>query len=616
MRTLQEVPDGSEPYGSTRLPVPLPCSGSVLFLLPRRLRLPTRRPQAALERTSGHSERPLSSTIGGFVRRYQAVIGPGMLLALLAAGCGDAAPTAPTAPAPARPVPAAATDAGPATGLAGSLAMNGSNVAVGGAPDLDAADGVTLKATAPDPVSPVDDEEIADLRATLVAANAEPSLKEDMVAGVVIPFTYRFELYADGAAAALNEGTVEQGAGVTTYSVPVKLENDVRYRWRVRAEYGESTGPWSNEATFRTPPASIAPPIPTSPADGATDVWPVVLQVTNGETSGRVGRVVMTFEVSTDTAFGSPMVLRQAAGSGRTSVELSADRLQPETTYHWRVVARDDLGTVSEHSAVFSFTTSRVTIGPPTATAPRNGATGVRKPIVLRVRNGATRGPVGAVTMTFQIAADAAFGTLVDSIEQPAGQQSTSVRPEVELEKETTYHWRVMARDDRGHASEWSAGFRFTTARASGDEIDVSEVTWLHTNVGGWTATSTITNVRIRDVPAGGICIEHTKAGSWPGIRTRGGANLAGNPWVFGKVKGRWYAATYEWLRPGQTCKLTVAGHKRPSRELGPHIKRPPLARWVPRSGDLVGFMVSTPARLGPEGRLRERSNIVVVRWP
>ena len=147
--------------------------------------------------------------------------------------------------------------------------------------------------------------------------------------------------------------------------------------------------------------------------------------------------------------------------------------------------------------------------------------------------------------------------------------------------------------------------------------FDLSAVTWLHHNVSDWPETSRITDVRIRDVPAGGICIEHTKSRDWPGVGgVIGTVIVAGNPWVFAQVDGRWYAATYEWLRPGQTCKLNVQGHGPPSRELGPHIKVPPLTRWVPESGEMVGFMVSTPARTGPRGPRRERSNIEFVIWP
>ena len=143
--------------------------------------------------------------------------------------------------------------------------------------------------------------------------------------------------------------------------------------------------------------------------------------------------------------------------------------------------------------------------------------------------------------------------------------------------------------------------------------FDLSTVEWLHHDVSDWPETSTITGVEIDDDASGRICIEHTKRDDWPGVRGVVSVVVAGNPWVFAQVDGQWYAATYEWLRPGQRCKLEG---KTPSRELGPHIKRAPLDRWVPQSGERVGFMVSTPARTGPRGPLRERSNIEFVVWP
>jgi hypothetical protein len=135
----------------------------------------------------------------------------------------------------------------------------------------------------------------------------------------------------------------------------------------------------------------------------------------------------------------------------------------------------------------------------------------------------------------------------------------------------------------------------------SGEPIDLSRVVWLHTNVSNWRVTSTITNVSIGNPP---ICIEHTKAGRWPTVN-----GLEGNPWIFANINGTWYAATYEWLKPGQTCKGISAGN------IGEHIKRAPLENWRPRSGEVYGFMVSALARSGQQA-VAERSNIVMVRWP
>jgi hypothetical protein len=131
--------------------------------------------------------------------------------------------------------------------------------------------------------------------------------------------------------------------------------------------------------------------------------------------------------------------------------------------------------------------------------------------------------------------------------------------------------------------------------------IDLNAVKWLHTDVSDWAETSRITNVSIGNPP---ICIEHTKAGRWP---ARNG--LEGNPWIFVQLNGRWHAATYEWLASGQTCKGIHAGN------IGSHIGVPPLASWRPRSGELVGLMVSARARAGGD-TVSERSNVVMVRWP
>jgi hypothetical protein len=62
-------------------------------------------------------------------------------------------------------------------------------------------------------------------------------------------------------------------------------------------------------------------------------------------------------------------------------------------------------------------------------------------------------------------------------------------------------------------------------------------------------------------------------------------------------------------LRPGQVCKGITAAN------IGGHIKQSPLANWRPRSGEQVGFMVSTLAR-DANRTSNERTNVVLVRWP
>jgi hypothetical protein len=154
-----------------------------------------------------------------------------------------------------------------------------------------------------------------------------------------------------------------------------------------------------------------------------------------------------------------------------------------------------------------------------------------------------------------------------------------------------------------------SGGGSPPTRSNSGDEIDLSTVTFLHSNVTNWKVTSTITRVSIGLQQ---ICMFHTAAGSWPAPN-----GTYGNPWVLANIGGRWYAGTFEWMRPGQVCKDLDpgAGGATIANRIGPHVKVQPLQGWVPKKGELVGFMYSGWARDGRRS-VEERSNVVLVTWP
>ena len=128
---------------------------------------------------------------------------------------------------------------------------------------------------------------------------------------------------------------------------------------------------------------------------------------------------------------------------------------------------------------------------------------------------------------------------------------------------------------------------------------DFAGVTWLHADVSRWAETARL-EVWVAD---GYLHLEYDKARVWP---SRDGLNA--NPWIFVFQDGRWYAATFEWLRGGQTSKPVhvVAGD---------HIKKPPLQSFHPRSGEVYGFMVSGLAR-DETRNVQERSEVVMLRWP
>ena len=276
------------------------------------------------------------------------------------------------------------------------------------------------------------------------------------------------------------------------------------------------------------------------------------------------------------------------------------------------------------------------TIDAPVPLNPANGTTvsGLRP--ILEIANGPVTGNTGTVMIEFQIATDPGFGNIVETLTRQQGthatlvstiatiigsrlpEQRTSVQPSADLEYETTYYWRARGTDETalpavvpggpaGVVSGYSVVWSFTTPlQGTTGGLNLSQVTWLHTNVSGWPVTSTITSTSIGNPP---ICINHTKSGAWPSVQA-GGTIVEGNPWVFANVGGQWYAATYKWIRPGQTCKQISASN------IGGHIKQNPLTGWSPKSGEQIGLMVSTPARFGPQGPVNERSNVVLTTWP
>lgn len=161
--------------------------------------------------------------------------------------------------------------------------------------------------------------------------------------------------------------------------------------------------------------------------------------------------------------------------------------------------------------------------------------------------------------------------------------------------------------------------------------IDLARVNWLYVDVSGWAETALIQNVTITKKPDDNksgyrddnytVCFPHTKALKWPAW-SDGEAAGEGNVWVFGFVNGRWHAGCAEWLKPGQTCKRFSNRTEKDSWGLGPHVKKDPLKTWGPKSGEWIGFMVSTRARdsmrsVDADGReVLERSNVYMTRWP
>ena len=108
-----------------------------------------------------------------------------------------------------------------------------------------AADGSTLKVTAPALIAPIGGARVDSLRPALTWAASSGTY----VTAGVSP-TYDVEVMTGGAV------VFTANVSSTSYQPTTNALNNTTYTWRVRARQDGATGPWSAEATFQTPVAS------------------------------------------------------------------------------------------------------------------------------------------------------------------------------------------------------------------------------------------------------------------------------------------------------------------------------------------------------------------------
>lgn len=147
-----------------------------------------------------------------------------------------------------------------------------------------AADGSTLKVTAPSLQSPINTVQLATLSPTFVLTNATALYSSTPT------LTYRIEISTPAGVVVYTATSVAAGSsGSTTWQIPEDLALDADFRWRARAEYGSAVGPWSGYGTFRSldyrglNPRPLNGQWPTTGDEVAayiTAVWPQYLEPT------------------------------------------------------------------------------------------------------------------------------------------------------------------------------------------------------------------------------------------------------------------------------------------------------------------------------------------------
>jgi hypothetical protein len=125
-----------------------------------------------------------------------------------------------------------------------------------------AADGSTLKASVPAPVSPRDGVRVDTLRPVLTFSNSAGTHTQGT-------FTYRIELF-EGTELAGTITLSQASGGQSAFTPEADLKYDTAYRWRVRAELNQAFTAYSAVADFLTP----LPPAP-APGGGGNASGPV-----------------------------------------------------------------------------------------------------------------------------------------------------------------------------------------------------------------------------------------------------------------------------------------------------------------------------------------------------
>jgi len=356
----------------------------------------------------------------------------------------------------------------------------------------------------------------------------------------------------------------------------------------------------------------------TSPSNGSSIAnlsQPVTLTVTNGKVAS-TDSVTYTFEVATDTGFATKVVSQDVAQGSGSTTSLKLGTLPAGATYYWRTKTSAG-GSSSPYSSSLAFSIgAAIVVQAPTPVSPLTGATGLAQRPTFTITNSVRSGPVTSLSYRFDVSTSSSFATVLQSATVAEGTTRTSWTPTSDLAGGTTYFWRALAVDSAsGVTSSFSTAQSATTLVV----IDLSRVNYQRfVNIKDWPITDTIRAVSQDGSPfanpEGTMCIDHTKRGIWPTSPFFGDPEVPveSNQWYFAFINGTWYGGSGENMRPNQICKQGQM-----SENIGPDgTWGGPMDTWRPRPGELVGYMMTTPARFWPSMKtVDERSDMVIQPW-
>jgi uncharacterized protein (TIGR02145 family) len=165
----------------------------------------------------------------------------------------------------------------------------------------------------------------------------------------------------------------------------------------------------------------------------------------NGSVNPNYLSTTISFEWGTSTSYGNTTTPSQSPASGNSSVNISADLtgLTPGTTYHFRVKATNELGTINSNDLTFE------TLGQvPFAST--------QVPNLIKINSTTLQGSVNpnylSTTVSFEWGATTSYGNTITSLQSPlTGSTTVNVIADLSsLSPETTYHYRIKVTNELG----------------------------------------------------------------------------------------------------------------------------------------------------------------------
>jgi hypothetical protein len=359
---------------------------------------------------------------------------------------------------------------------------------------------------------------------------------------------------------------------------------------------------------------TVAAPQPLSPADNAqfkNVEQPVKVLVSNGVTTGSTA-LTYTFEVATDSGFGSIVYKKENVAEGASQTGITLDRLGPDRKYYWRARSNPGGSTVGPNSRSRSFTIGpEVILQTPVPVSPVANAIITGQSLTLTVNNVARTGPAGQILYRFEVADSSSFTNLLFASTVPEqGSGRTSVDVPTTNAARNTYFWRVQASDPSNAVTTALSNvvpfqyqpFSMRDATIWNNPADLPS----------WPEDATILSV---DFTPNAILVEFDKRtgpGRWP----ESGFGTGGIQYTLGmclNINNHWNCSAAIQFWEGR--ELEASGHPAHIADDWYYDNRWGIMKgYQPSDGELIGIFVAQ-GNLRDSGQVsvKERSNVVIM---